>query len=357
MPTLSFRQVGRAATTDTKPTVNRSLRGGERRNQATVDPSIPSKFAKVPYSPPRKGRSFGTSSDRFARNSGAPNPGPGYYLTDKGTSLASSRAKKESTSKRGLGGFASKSDRFNKMALDRINFPAPGAYDASAPATKSFDGQRRAVTAASFRSQTARCNYMDAFKTDAPAPGTYSLNPRKQRKQKVSASSFKSKSKRCTYIDEVVRDSPAPGSYNPKVPADFRKDAIRYAAFRMTGPRLKEWGSAVPGPGEYNPVLPSMSRKPGTGRGASSSFANTNTDRWGKPYERKVALPDPNPGPGAYTPAYVKQKPTKVASSWAKSSVLRGLQRPRQQPPGPSYYNPAKPSKKSFHLNVSGSFH
>lgn len=297
MPSMSFRQIGRAATTDTRPAVNKPLRS-QRHNTRTVDPSIPSKFAKVPYSPTgqQKKKSFGTTASRFGRGSSAPNPGPGYYLTDKTTSLA--RQKKPSMSRRGMGGFASKSDRFNRMALDRINFPAPGQYNASASpagqAGRGFDGQRRAVTAASFRSRTARCNYMEAGRTDAPAPGTYSLGRSKQRKKKVTASSFKSKTKRSTYIDQMVRDSPAPGAYDPKVPADFRKDAIRYAAFRSTGPRLKEWGSAVPGPGEYNPSDPAKKsfglegHRPGAGRGASSSFANTNTDRWGTPYERKV---------------------------------------------------------------------
>lgn len=354
MPKLSFRQVGRASTTDVQPTVKQALRR-ERRNASTAEPAIPSKFAKVPYSPPNKAKSFGSSASRFGRSNSATNPGPGYYLTDKVTSLVKNNA---SVSHRGFGnGFASKSRRFDRMALDRINFPAPGQYSAGNNA-QSFDGSRRAVTAASFKSQTERCNYMDAFKTDAPAPGTYSLGQKKRRKQKLSASSFKSKTKRSTYIDELIRDSPAPGSYNPKVPADFRKDAIRYAAFRSTGPRLPKWGNSLPGPGEYNPVNPSKTKSShSVGRGGSSSFANTNTDRWGTPYERKVALPDPNPGPGAYTPAFVKQKPKKTSSSWAKSAVLRGVQRPKQQPPGPSYYKPAKMGKRSFHLNVTGSFH
>ena len=365
MPTLSFRQVGRAATTDTHPTMSQPLRQ-QRHNEATADPSIPSKFAKIPYSPTAKAKSFGTSAARFDRNSSAPNPGPGYYLTDRTIHALIDR--KESTSQRGFGGFASKSDRFTRMQLDKINFPAPGQYNsASGPAADSFDGGRRAVTAASFRSRTARCDYMDATRTDAPAPGTYELASHKHRKEKVSASSFKSGTKRSSYIEELQRDSPAPGAYDPKVPADFRKDAIRYAAFRMTGPRLPEWGTPVPGPGEYNPKHPAMgvdgSRAGGGGGGgaggplgASSSFANTNTDRWGAPYERKVALADPNPGPGAYAAAYMKQKPQKVTSSWAKSAALRGLQRPKHQPPGPSYYNPDRPSKQSFHHNASGSF-
>lgn len=283
------------------------------------------------------------------------NPGPGYYLTNKATSLVRRSA---SVSKRGFGnGFSSKSIRFRKMPLDKINFPAPGQYS-EAPATKTFDVTRRAVTAASFKSRSDRCNYMDAFKTDAPAPGTYELAKRKTRKKRVTASSFKSKSKRCNYIDELIRDAPAPGAYDPKIPADFRKSNIRYAAFRSKGPRLPEWGNAVPGPGEYNLVKSAtLNSRASANAGASSSFANTNTDRWGVPYERKVAVEEPGPGPGAYTPAFAKQKPHRVTSSWAKSSVLRGLQRQRNPPPGPSYYrNPGKVKKKSFHLNASGSF-
>ena len=199
---------------------------------------------------------------------------------------------------------------------------------------------------------------MDAFKRDAPAPGTYSLVQMKQKKEKVSAPSFKSKSKRCNYIDELVRSSPAPGAYNPGIPADLRKSNIRYAAFRSKSARLPEWKSAVPGPGEYDPVKPAMRKKRGgKGMGASSSFANTNVDRFGTPYDRKVAVEAPGPGPGSYTPAFEKQQPTKTSSAWAKSAVLRGVQRPKFQPPGPSYYSSAgKLSKRSYHLNVNRAF-
>jgi hypothetical protein len=354
MPQGTFRQIGRAATTDIRPAVREPLRQ-ERRDARTVDPAIPSKFAKVPYTAPVKEKSFGSSSQRFGRSDPAANPGPGYYLTDRTTSLAA-RPDDPGRSARGFGnGFVSKSRRFDRMPLDKVNFPAPGQY---ATPKAGFDGARRAATASSFRSRTDRCNYMDEFKRDAPAPGTYELQDGRQERESVSAPSFKSASKRCDYMDEMIRDSPAPGAYDPKLAADIRKKDLRYAAFHTKGPRLPEWGTPVPGPGEYDPVKPGAKASFAAGAGGSSSFANTNTDRFGTPYERKVSLADPNPGPGAYTPEYSGPSVQGVTSSWARSAVVRGVQRPRHAPPGPSYYSSAqKPGKKSFHLNVSGGFH
>merc|ERR1711990_1329637 len=118
-------------------------------------------------------------------------------------------------------------------------------------------------------------------------------------------------------MDEMIRDAPAPGTYDPTLPADLRKHNIRHAAFRSKDPRLPKWGSLVPGPGEYNPVKPSMRNKNfALGSRGSSSFANKNTDRFGVPFKRKVDVPDPNPGPGAYTPEYTPSARKNVSSSW-----------------------------------------
>ena len=115
----------------------------------------------------------------------------------------------------------------------------------------------------------------------------------------------------------------------------------------------------LPGPGDYN--APEAHRSANTDlvnlAQASSTFCNTQLDRWGRPYEQRVAEQS-TPGPGWY--GSEKERPYGVASSsffmssskrTAGNALVAAGAGAAQLPPGPAYYTPVGSLKKSFLLN------
>lgn len=119
----------------------------------------------------------------------------------------------------------------------------------------------------------------------------------------------------------------------------------------------------LPGPGHYEPYGGEAALSLERLR-HSSVFSRTSLDRFGRPVVPK-AHHVPTPGPGAYSipPASLVAAASggTAAASGATSVFVSATARQVQlEPaaggtrvavPGPAYYNPALPSRKSFNLN------
>ncbi len=119
----------------------------------------------------------------------------------------------------------------------------------------------------------------------------------------------------------------------------------------------------VPGPGHYEPYGGEAALSLERLR-HSSAFSRTSLDRFGRPVVPK-AQHVPTPGPGAYAvpPAGLVAAASGgaagasgatavfVSATARQSSLEPGAGGTRVAVPGPAYYNPALPSRKSFNLN------
>lgn len=230
-----------------------------------------------------------------------------------------------------------------------------GKKDFSRAPSANFAKPRkyRDSTAISFRPSPGPGEYESGRAFTAPASVVRrNTNARKI----VGTSTFKSASKRDSYLS---RDSgvPPPGAYEaPPMAAP-----VGGTIFKSIPDRLKHLYPAayaeIPGPGEYEPpakAIPGVVAVQDPAR-PSSMFSNTQHDRYGVPYVRKVTT-DGMPGPGAYSkPVFSEVPRMSAASSMFLSSAKRdsALQRKGAKPPGPAFYKPQPPGKKSFLLNAA----
>jgi hypothetical protein len=75
-------------------------------------------------------------------------------------------------------------------------------------------------------------------------------------------------------------------------------------------------------------------------------------DRFGQPVEKKSEH-FVVPGPGTYAQAHRVHKTQASTSSFVSASERNFGDPPVKGQPGPAYYNPMLPAKKSFHLNAN----
>eukprot|EP00948_MAST-09A_sp_MAST-9A-sp1_P000462 g462.t1 len=350
-------------------------------------PSIPSKFETKLNVGREEKNAFGARTFRFRSENANVNPGPGKY--HKKREFVRTQKTCGSVSKLGYSvGFVSKTKRFkNKMGLVALE-PGPGQYEVHASKTLGKDHCR-----APYSSQFAVPTYDQASSqtTFTPGPGAY--NPYMARSmegtgtmlefddedseiESKGTSSFTSKSKRGHNAGRY--STPGPGAHNVQKSFNFKYDQgktnrkLPSSSFRSTSERGSLGGNhTTPGPGSYGTqksafatntkagifVTPHGRKRVLPTHKPSSMFIATTTDRFGKPIKARASTNEGVPGPGSYGTVY-KERSTAVASSSYFVSNVQRIQGsgPGSRPPGPAYYNPSLPGKKSFMLNLKRRF-
>ncbi|ETV67457.1 hypothetical protein, variant 1 [Aphanomyces astaci] len=258
-------------------------------------------------------------------------------------------AKSGSVSKKGMGtGFVSKVKRFNATSYDPV--PGPGQYSASISEKPSFN---RRIGLSSFAPMERSTNqYGDA--TSVPGPGEYNASAFDAQVDKGSRSAFASRTNR-GFVPRA--DGPAPGQYENVLALEreiTRSQKHTQGIFKSTVRRVETPKQAVPGPGAYGVEAAERCLRSDTTAQAqaSSMFKRGAADRFGHSLERKADVFNV-PGPGAYTSDRdgAATSSTAVSSSVFKSSVKRALGERTSKAPGPAFYKPSSPGKKSHLLN------
>ncbi|DAZ96797.1 TPA: hypothetical protein N0F65_007058 [Lagenidium giganteum] len=344
----SFRQVG------TKPSGN-VLRGAAVPRHHTADTSsricsIPSKYETVIYKEAIEKNAFGGRTQRFGDTENEL-PGPGSYY--KQPSLVRTVSDSGSVSRLGYStGFVSKAKRFNDRIKEVV--PGPGEYQSlrsdKKPQNKKFGMSSFANTPKSHNS-TFGSNQVSS----APGPGEYNVTQVSAAlAHNVARSSFTSKTSRGF---QPRADVPAPGVYdNPiQLGQSLRGNHSPQSVFKSSAKRMDSSSTFTPGPGAYNAeVAESALRYDWIAKAHSSAvFCRGNTDRFGNAPSKRVAG-DSEVGPGYYDPDPVGAQ--KVGSqSVFKSGTARtgsfGGVHAKKEVPGPAFYHPTSPDKKSYILN------
>lgn len=348
--------------------------------------SIPSKFETVLHQGNQEQNAFWSRTHRFAYGDNEL-PGPGTYVP------AARPGDAPSFSKKGYTGMASKSRRF--AIQKRATAPPPGTYDADAGFRALVD--KRDFSAALVTGPFAK----PVFTTDhsqrkqsknmTPGPGQYNMTElRRPTNSKAvpfnsGADRFTAKASGSTGVEE--EDSSGPGSYDydaiNRQTGAFQIKTGASAAFRSTVKRVASASdrqsdlanlrphpsmgpslgiqvdirgglnsAEAPGPGYYDPNAADHLLTLDKIR-HSSMFSRTNVDRFGKPFVAKASHYD-TPGPGYYDQngSFVPAKAEASHPAFV-STTDRMFGGGGRGAPGPAYYNPVAPSKKSFHLNAN----
>merc|ERR1719231_1477471 len=356
----SYRQVGRSVAG------NISKKWGQDSHVAqqprTVS-SIPSKFETTLHKGRREQNAFGGRTFRF-RNNENDIPGPGSYY--KKPTLVRSANTCGSVSHLGFGsGFVSKSKRFT--GAHGVNVPGPGSYESPlvvhqfsrAGATGNFVKPKR------YRDQVV----VPTPENVSPGPGHYRPNQAKQtaalRLAHDKMSSFRSKSKRGF---QPPTSGPAPGQYEvlhtvgnllPGVHGG-KAACLPHAAFRSSSEKItrelfypeKTAYGKLPGPGSYevDESERAANRDLVAAAQPSSMFSNNMQNRFGQPYVKRTMV-DATPGPGWYGKEGERERGV-ASSSFFMSGTGRSGDNGRKAP-GPAFYKPENPTKKSFLLNAT----
>ncbi|KAH9086162.1 hypothetical protein LEN26_020399 [Aphanomyces euteiches] len=339
----NYRQVGTKATGQLKKGA-----GAMHHSAAERAPSsIPSKFETILNMGERESNAFGCRTNRFGDVENE-QPGPGAYY--KPPSMVVTRATSGSVSKKGMGtGFVSKVKRFNDHNYDPI--PGPGQYSARLSEKASFN---RRIGLSSFAPAERPTNQTT---NDAPGPGEYeqAANAFEAHEQKGSRSVFASRTNR-GFIPRV--EGPAPGQYENLLALErgiAKSQRQTQSIFKSTVRRVETPKAAVPGPGAYGVEVAKRNLRNDTiaQAQASSMFVKGATDRFGRSLEHKAEIFEV-PGPGAYErTAPPTNASAKASLSVFKSSVARGHVDRTSKAPGPAFYKPASPTKRSHLLNSS----
>ncbi|XP_041359400.1 O(6)-methylguanine-induced apoptosis 2-like [Gigantopelta aegis] len=303
--------------------------------------SIPTKYQTIVTDNTDK-KGFLTKAKRFQADVDLTEaPGPGNYL--KHTKVDNSSP---SLSKKGTGGFASKSKRGVKFSMSAA--PGPGTYFPQLANCKChFD---RETTTRPFRLPIAKT----VDKTNGiPAPNEYKILMCKfGKKNNVSAeAAFKSQSKREMINLKDAHRMPAPGQYTIKDSLLHESPVITESSFksrtiRKTHPDPPDF----PGPGTY---LPSGNEEPPK----KLLFPRKHYLCISAPAMPLPPAP-PTPGPGSYEMVDY-DGPTKhfmsssafvsATSRWSGDVLGMGTALP-----GPAHYRPVEMGKQSFIYNVAG---
>ncbi|ETL46269.1 hypothetical protein L917_03754 [Phytophthora nicotianae] len=345
----NFRQVG------IKPT-GLVMRGAAARRQASPDPnmkvsSIPSKYETVLHRDPNERNGFGNRTQRFGDCENEL-PGPGHYY--KPPSLVRSTIDSGSVSRLGYStGFVSKSKRFNEQVKQVV--PGPGQYQ---PNRDDRQTQNKKHGMSSFANTSTRSNNQNS-NNYVPGPGDYNAEqPSLAYSQNVSKSVFSSKTSRGWQIPTEI---PAPGQYeNPiQLGRSLRSNRCPHSVFKSSVKRLGSDTYCTPGPGAYNAEdAESALRYDRVARAhTSAAFRAGNIDRFGRMPGKIVT--DGELGPGTYE---VSTLVDKLAEKQGSASVFKsktsrtegmGGTFKKGSVPGPAFYHPESPEKRSHLLNAN----
>ncbi|KAL4087664.1 hypothetical protein PRIC1_013552 [Phytophthora ramorum] len=312
--------------------------------------SIPSKYETVLHRDPNERNGFGNRTLRFGDCENEL-PGPGQYY--KPPSLVRSTVDSGSVSRLGYStGFVSKAKRFDVQV--KLVVPGPGQYQ---PNRIERNTQNRKHGMSSFVSTPKRSNNQSP--NAAPGPGEYNAaQPSSAYAHNVSKSVFSSKTSRGWNISTEV---PAPGQYeNPiQLGQSLRGSRSPHSTFKSSVKRLGSDATFTPGPGAYNAEdAESALRYDWVAKAhTSASFHAGNTDRFGHLPGKIVT--DGELGPGTYeVPTLVGKLSEKQGSASvfkSKTSRAEGIvgKAPKGTVPGPAFYHPTSPDKRSHLLNAN----
>lgn len=302
--------------------------------------SIPSKYQTIVTDNADK-RGFMSQAKRFRFDAGLTDaPGPGNYV--KHTTMDNHSA---SFSKKGTGGFASKSKRGIKYYITAA--PGPGTYGLPSMlvARKDFN---KAEASSNFHKPIAHITEKMEKK---PAPNSYDVLKYKFGKaNNVGAeAAFKSQSKREVINVSNVAKNPAPGQYDVNDALLHDSVKIPISSFKSKSKRqMQADPPPVPGPGAYKPNEPVDPAK-------KQLFPRKHYLCISAP---AMPLPDtpPMPGPGSYETVNYEGQPKHYMSSSAFVSTTSRWTGSGQhgEQPGPAHYRPINVGKQSFIYNAAG---
>jgi len=318
--------------------------GDVRGHSAAASGSIPTKYATYVLNNSEDKKGFTSKSKRF-QNAINDLPGPGAYLIKENENCAS-------YSKKGTGGFASRSSRYSRFPTK--SSPHPTSYDLRRELTDRHDFNRS--FSSSFQKPIALAKKYSV--TRQPAPNQYNTSrafSKTTGKPHACGAAFKSKTKRS--LDQLIKScgsnlSPAQYQLNephsgdePKVTSCFRSRTERL---------LHDTKNTVPGPGTYDHKAELSEMTKGDGQQQFQPPHRKHFLTISAPAMPMPPLP-PTPGPGSYELVdFGMYKLKKVKSSAVfQSGSSRWLQQNTSAAPGPGFYNPKSQEKQSYLFNTN----
>ncbi|KAL8560738.1 hypothetical protein ACOMHN_046421 [Nucella lapillus] len=313
----------------------------EGHGVVAANASIPTKFQTIVVDKADK-KGFMAKSKRFQTDDHYTDaPAPGEYV-NHGKFDSSS----PSYSKKGTGGFASKSKRGTKFLM--ANGPGPGIYclPSLLSTRKDFNRGVNAAFSQPIAETVEKSNHV-------PPPNIYNVLRTKHGKANnvTAVAAFKSKSKREVVNLAAKAKVPAPGQYDVNDELQHESVKVPFSSFKSQSKReLMARPEAYPGPGHY---------KPNEAVEPASRLI----------YPRKhylcisaPAMPMPQtpplPGPGSYeTVDYEGPLKHFMSSSAFVSTSSRWagqVQVAMGEQPGPAHYRPIPNGKQSFIYNAAG---
>jgi len=370
--------------------------GGALMRQRSVA-SIPSKFETILHEGGRENNAFWGRTHRFTYTDNEM-PGAGQYFKAQNPERIA-----PSYSKKGYTGMVSKSSRF--VPLRRATAPPPGTYDPTGGFKAITDKRDYSVVnyTSMFAKPIVAPDYIKGRRNQEvvePGPGAYNVqgallaSNKQGKKLPFGTSTTRFKAKHAAGDLEEYAGPPPPGAYDPesmnKITGALQSlhTHVPSAAFNSrTGRKYDElrksqdeslWAlkphpsmgpslgiqvdirstspskALQPGPGYYEPYIADQLLTLDKIR-HSSMFSRTNQDRFGRPLEKK-SEPFVVPGPGTYKTGSKQVAKAQASMSSFVSTADRNIvgEPAVKGQPGPAYYNPAIPNKKSFHLNAIG---
>jgi len=312
---------------------------------ATGTPSIPTRYLTIITSNSER-RGFQQTAKRFPYD---PNftPGPGQYKT---VQSLDKQLEKTSDSKKGSGGFASRSRRDGHMS-GASSAPAPTTYNISSKFGHDYQDFNRAKYSSMFQKPIAERPVTP--KSFIPAPNLYDVNQGLKtitKSNNVTAqAAFRSHTKRYIAPNKHFI-TPAPGAYNLDDSITRSSGPIHQSSFKSTSKRdafTVPLDIESPGPADYQPFE----------KITEESHRQLPPRRHYLTISAPAIPPPPEapfPGPGAYELRDFKEAEKKYMSSAAfVSSTSRWSidTTTAAEEPGPGSYTPRVPAKQSFNFN------
>ncbi|ELU10374.1 hypothetical protein CAPTEDRAFT_164999 [Capitella teleta] len=305
--------------------------------------SIPSQYQTIVIDN-SDNKGFNSRSRRFQYDSDANvNPGPGSYKGHHGFESQAS-----SYSKRGTGGFASKSRRLAKHQI--AAGPGPGLY--GLPGLLASKADHNKAGTSNFHKPIA-IPKENLYCTDVPAPNVYDVSKAKAYVNKtnnvVANAAFKSGTKRDGLNIQGAAGKPSPSQYEINDTLVRDRVKVPLSSFKSKTQRnMKLDIGDNPGPGAYKPYA-------AVEPASKTLFPKKHYLCISAP---AMPLPDtpPAPGPGSYEVTDF-EGPSKhyMSSSVFVSTTSRWTSENRNiDRPGPAQYNPRSGAKQSFLFNAAG---
>lgn len=208
----------------------------------------------------------------------------------------------------------------------------------------------------SFANSPKRSNNQNQS-TCAPGPGDYNAEqPSLAYYHNVSKSVFSSKTTRGWQIPTEI---PAPGQYENPIQLARSLRGSSQSVFKSSVKRLGSDASLTPGPGAYNAEdAETALRYDQVARAhTSAAFQAGTIDRFGRLPGKTVT--DGELGPGTYEVSTLAEK---LAEKQGSASVFKsktsraegtGMKYQKGSVPGPAFYHPENPEKRSHLLNAN----